>query len=97
MLVVHVGGRCWESMYSHNAVVFFCVSFFCFCLDVCTLLPHFCSCAVCLGKGLAMLEIKLGLAMILDVFETPVPKWEGKVIRGYTRLYMKHMLALLVL
>jgi hypothetical protein len=24
-----------------------------------------------------MLEIKLGLAMILDVFETPVPKWEG--------------------
>jgi cytochrome P450 len=36
-----------------------------------------CSFAVCLGKGLAMLEIKLGLAMILDVFETPVPKWEG--------------------
>ena len=52
---------------------------------------------MCLGKGLAMLEIKLGLAMILDVFETPVPKWEGKVIHGYTRLYMKHMLALLVL
>ena len=96
--MVHVGGtwivgsdragtwasRCWESMYSHNAVVFFCVSFFCFCLDVCTLLPHFRSFAVCLGKGLAMLEIKLGLAMILDVFETPVPKWEGKVIHGYT-------------
>ena len=50
-------------------------SFYRSCVDVA--MTTACSFAVCLGKGLAMLEIKLGLAMILDVFETPVPKWEG--------------------
>ena len=32
---------------------------------------------LCLGKGLAMLEIKLGMAMLLNEFEVPIPKWKG--------------------
>ena len=40
--------------------------------------PHFnAGKRICLGKGLAMLEIKLGLAMILNEFDVPIPKWDG--------------------
>ena len=31
---------------------------------------------LCLGKGLAMLEIKLGLCLMLDEFEVPIGKWK---------------------